>query len=144
MTTCYFICDENTIDAQQFRFMSDNWQEIWLIQQDCCEPLYSALLGEVRKWVIKEYYTEDDDHGDAFRYFDSETIYHAVTVENAIVRDGRFTGALYRNKADGSLTPVLIGNKSYATNSERLSSTHDLQKQSSGELISRDSVLQSI
>ena len=144
MTTCYFICDENTTGAQKFRFMGNGWQEIWLLQQECCEPLYSALLKEVRKWVIEEYYTEDDDHGDAFRYFDSETIYHAVTMENAIIRGGRFIGALYCNKADGSLIPVLIGNKSYASTSERLSSTHDLQKQSSGELIRRDSALKSV
>ena len=40
-------------------------------------------------------------------YFDSETIDHCVTLENAIVRDGAFAGAVYTNKVDETLVPVL-------------------------------------
>lgn len=136
MSTCFFVSDESDSAAQEFRFIGKNGMEaLWLAEGECSEPLFAALSKEVPEWEIEEYYTEDDDHGDAFRYFDSETINHAVTVETAIVADGGFAGALFRSKADGSLIPVLVGAESIATGSERLSDTHELAKQSTGRLV---------
>lgn len=138
MTTCYFICEENAPDAQEFRPSASITEKgIWMAQRECPESLYPTLSEQASEWTIEEYYTEDDDHGDAFRYFDSETIYHAVTVENAIVVDGEFAGAVFKCKANGSLVPVLIGKKSTARYTEHLSDTHDLEMQSSGRLIRR-------
>ena len=135
MATCYFVCDENTPGAEKFRVWSDKRNEdIWLAQRECLEPLCSELAGEVSCWKIEEIYTEDDDHGDAFRYFDRNEITNNVTLENAIVKDGAFAGALYKNKVNGTLTPVLIGEDNVVRESERLSETHDLEKQSDGHL----------
>jgi hypothetical protein len=141
MTTCYFICDENTRGAQNLRFgVREESDAVWLIKRECPADLRLALSAEARKWVIEEYYTEDDDHGDAFRYFDSETIDHDVTLENAIVQDGAFAGAVYRNKIDGALIPVLHGKESVTTGSARLDERHTLDKQSTGRLIRRMTV----
>ena len=136
MATCYYICNENTPDAQRLEIWDDKGKrDIWLVSRECPEPLGSDLTEEVSKWMIEEYYTEDDDHGDAFRYFDSETIMHDVTAENAIIYDGKFTGVLFINKCTGSLLPVLIGSQNVARGSERLSETHTLEKQSTCKLI---------
>ena len=136
MATCYFVCEENAPGALKYRIRgSRGKEEFWAAVRECPEPLLSALSAEASGWTIEEYYTEDDDHGDAFRYFSSDTILHPVTVENAIVKDGVFAGAFYRNKIDGSLTPVLTGNDNYVTDTDRLSETHDLDKQSHGQLL---------
>ena len=141
MAACYFICDENTHGAQNLRTESFKESEgIWVVKRECPADLRLALAKEARKWVVEEYYTEDDDHGDAFRYFDSETIDHDVTLENAIVQDGAFAGAVYVNKVDGTLVPVLHGKESVTTGSARLDERHTLDKQSKGRLIRRMTV----
>jgi hypothetical protein len=139
MAACYYICDENTPGAERFRVSDTKGkEEIWLVKGECPEPLYASLSEEAGKWMVEEYYTEDDDHGDAFRYFYNETINHDITVENAIVKYGAFAGALYKNKLDGSPVPVLVGRENYVTGTDVLNSTHDLDKQSHGRLIPKD------
>ena len=139
MAACYFLCEEGVPGAQRYVISSSRGkEELWLERRECPEPLCVSLAEEASRWIVSEYYTEDDDHGDAFRYFDSETIIHEVTVENAIVRDGTFIGAFYTNRVNHSLTPVLLGGDSYATDSYVLSSTHDLDRQSHAKLLLRD------
>ncbi len=70
---------------------------------------------------------------------DSETIFHEVTVENSIVRDGRFAGAFYRNKANHSMAPVLPGVECTVSGTDVLSETHDLEKRSRGRLVQKTS-----
>lgn len=136
MATCYFMCDENTSGAINVRLSASRDDKgIWLEEREIPEELLLSLSEEVATWTIKEYYTEDDDHGDAFRYFDSDTFHHDVTVEMAIVADGTFAGAVLIAKANGLPLAVLIGHESTATNSERLNETHDLDKQSTCHLI---------
>ena len=136
MASCYFVCDENTSGAQNVRLdASRNDQGIWVEKREVPKELLATLTEEVTPWAIEEYYTEDDDHGDAFRYFDDETILHDITVETAIVADGAFAGAILTAKASGSPLAVLLGKSSTARSSERLSETHDLDKQSTCRLI---------
>ena len=136
MATCYFMCDENTSGAINVRLSASRDDKgIWLEEREIPEELLTSLSEEVFTWRIEEYYTEDDDHGDAFRYFDDETLYHDVKPEMAIVADGAFAGAVFTNKANRSLLAVLVGKESTATASEHLSETHDLDKQSTCRLI---------
>ena len=141
MANCYFVCDENTPGAKKLCLGNLKESEaVWLVKRECPGTLRFALSAEARKWVIEEYYTEDDDHGDAFRYFDSKTIDHGVTLANAIVQDGAFAGAIYLNKADNTAVPVLLGKESVVTGSERLDERHMLDKQSNGRLVRRMTV----
>ena len=62
MATCYYICNENTPDAQRLEIWDDKGKrDIWLVSRECPEPLGSDLTEEVSKWMIEEYYTEDDE-----------------------------------------------------------------------------------
>ena len=139
MADCYYLCEEGVPGAQRYAVLTSRGkEELWLARRECPEPLCVSLAEEANRWIVSEYYTEDDDHGDAFRYFDSETILHKVTVENAIVRDGAFAGAFYTNRVNHAPTPVLLGSESYTTGSSVLSSTHTLDKQSHAKLLLRD------
>ena len=139
MTTCYFVCDENTPNAQNISLSASRDDKgIWVEEREVPEDILTTLAEEVSGWTIEEYYTEDDDHGDAFRYFDDETYHHDVTVETAIVVGGTFAGAVLTAKASGAPLAVLIGKGSTATNSERLNETHDLDKQSTCRLIPKN------
>ncbi len=136
MATCYYICDESTPGAVKYHMLDDKGiGDIWLVNRECPEPLFSALSAECRTWTVMETYTEDDDHGDAFRYFDREEIFHEVTVEDAIVSGGEFAGAMFISKATGTPAPALVGNPNAVTSHERLDYNHVLDKQSSADLI---------
>ena len=139
MAFCYFISDENDPFAQKYTIWDNSGKrDIWLANHETTNYLESDLVEETAEWTVEEYFTEDDDHGDAFRYFDSETIVHEVTEETAIVEDDILVGAMYKNRVDGALTPVLRGGENIVRKTERLSETHDLDKQSRARLIHRD------
>ena len=138
MSECYFICGKDTPGAVRFRYPAGKEKELWLVRRECGEPLRSALETEAGGWLIREYYSEDDDHGDAFRYFSSDTIFHDVTPDKAIVKDGTFAGAFFRNKATDEMLPVLIGDTNYTGRTEGLSDTHGMEIQSQGKLVRRE------
>ena len=139
MAACNFLCEAGVPGAQRYAVLTGRGhEELWLERRECPEALCGSLAEEASRWMVSEYYTEDDDHGDAFRYFDSETILHEVTVENAIVKDGAFAGAVYTDRVNRAPTPVLLGSESYTTGSSVLSSTHTLDKQSHAKLLLRD------
>ena len=138
MATCYFTCEENEPGAQKFTVRGNHKIDIFVVRRECPAELYASLSAEVSGWTVREFYSEDDDHGDAFRYYDSDTIFHDVTVEDAIVTDGAFVGAFFRNKATDSLLPVMIGEDNYVGRVDRLSETHDLSIQSQGHLMRKE------
>ncbi|MBO4847966.1 MAG: hypothetical protein J5586_02315 [Clostridia bacterium] len=138
MKECYYVCSEDAPGAEEFSLNgSKGKSSIWLTKRECPEELFSDICSDVKDWIIEEIYTEDDDHGDAFRYFDRNEITHPVSAENAIVKDGRFIGAVFRNRARGSLMPVLIGDDYFSGSTERLSETHELVKQTRARLVRR-------